>query len=101
MIAAYLIHRRSKPGDTMIARQVDIALGKRLLLARLAAAQSHLEIANALGLCEQRIAAMEQGRMRIGALEIARFSRYFGRSVSWFYEGFPGQSLFERVRNRS
>jgi len=75
--------------------KVDTHLGKRITVARLAAGLSLSQLAGALEISELELDQIEQGQVRIRALQIARLSRRLGQSIGWFYHGLPGQAAFE------
>lgn len=52
--------------------------------------------AEKLGLRIEDYLAVEQARVRIGAFMIARVASVTRKPVGWFFEGLPGQQIFDR-----
>ncbi|MEM9570352.1 MAG: helix-turn-helix transcriptional regulator [Pseudomonadota bacterium] len=77
-------------------RTIDKHLGMRIAQARSDSGVSLDEVAAALEVSVAEYAALERGEQRVSAFVLANISRLFGRSISWFYEGLPGQSVFKR-----
>jgi len=50
------------------------------------------------------VAGMEEGRLRVASFALARISRSLDLPLSWFFNGLPGQEVFDsnqRERRRS
>ena len=47
------------------------------------------------------VKAMETGDLRVSALRLARISRNLDKPLSWFFEGLPGQEVFEDKKARA
>lgn len=78
---------------------IDQHIGKRLTEAREASGTSIEDAASALEISADGYSAMENGKTRINALSLAKLSRLFGYSISWFYLGLPGQTVFEDTKS--
>lgn len=77
-------------------RTIDKHLGMRIAQARSDSGISPDAVAAALELSVADYGALERGEQRVSAFVLANLSRLFGRSISWYYEGLPGQSVFNR-----
>lgn len=75
--------------------KIDQHLGMRIAQARSEAGVNLDEAAAALEMSKADFAALEAGDQRVSAFRLARISKYFGRSIGWFYAGLPGQSAFD------
>lgn len=75
---------------------IDQHLGARLAAARQSSGLSESEAAAAIETSGPEYAAMERGEVRIRAIFLARLGRLFDQPISWFYEGLPGQTVFEK-----
>ena len=76
---------------------IDQHLGQRLAEARQSSGVSATAAAEAIEKSGLEYAAIERGEVRIRAIFLARLGRLFGRPVSWFYRGLPGQEVFEKA----
>jgi len=45
------------------------------------------DIADAIGIAQSHISAIEHGQKEIGALILLRLSRHFGKSIEWILTG--------------
>ena len=79
----------------MRSDQVDAHLGGRIATARRDAGLDLAELAKAINVSQAELISMEQGQVRIRAIDIARMSRQLGQSIGWFYDGLPGQTPFD------
>ena len=61
----------------------NVAIGKRLRLAREQAGLSQGQIAKMLGLHRPSISEMEAGRRKVSAEELARIAEIYGVSTAW------------------
>lgn len=77
-------------------RTIDKHLGMRIAQARSDSGVSPDAVAAALEVSVADYDALERGEQRVSAFVLANVSRLFGRSISWFYEGLPGQAVFNR-----
>ena len=41
------------------------------------------------------VKAMETGKTRVSAIRLARISRGLDKPLSWFFDGLPGQEVFD------
>ncbi|NQY98257.1 MAG: helix-turn-helix transcriptional regulator [Henriciella sp.] len=46
------------------------------------------------------LAAIESGETRVASLVVARVARTLDLPLSWFFEGLPGQEVFDAPRTR-
>ena len=76
---------------------IDQHLGQRLVEARQSSGVSAAAAAEAIDKSGLEYAAIERGEVRIRAIFLARLGRLFGQPVSWFYQGLPGQAVFEKA----
>lgn len=83
-------------GGRAVMRRIDQHLGKRIAQAREIKRLSVEQIATSLNLSIRDYSAMERGDRRVGAFELAQLSGILGKTISWFYQGLPGQKAFER-----
>ncbi|MEL6857732.1 MAG: hypothetical protein AAFO74_05055 [Pseudomonadota bacterium] len=83
----------------MTACRIDKHLGARIATARDEQHVGLADLASALEITDQELLAREQGLVRIRASELARLAFHLDLPIRWFYEGLPGQALFdERTR---
>ena len=75
---------------------IDQHLGARLAEARQLVGLSETVAAAAIDASGAEYAAIERGEARIPAFFLARLGRLFDQPVSWFYQGLPGQAVFEK-----
>ena len=80
-----------------MAEIIDQHLSQRIVEARQSSGLSAAAAAEAIEKSGSEYAAIERGEVRIRAIILARLGRLFGRSVSWFYQGLPGQEVFEKT----
>jgi transcriptional regulator with XRE-family HTH domain len=85
----------------VVAGKIDKHLGLRIAQARSDAGVSLDEAAAAVDMSTADFAALEAGEARISAFRLASISKYFGRTIGWFYAGLPGQSAFDAKSNSS
>lgn len=78
-------------------RRIDKHLGARVADARRSSGVSQALAAEAIEKSVQEYTLLENGEVRIRAVDLARMSRLFERPVSWFYQGLPGQAVFENA----
>ena len=65
---------------------IDVHVGTRLRLKRCTLGLSQRQLSEHLGCEETRIAAIEDGRSRIGAAELFELQKVLRVPVAWFYE---------------
>ena len=70
-------------------KSVDIVVGKRVRLRRVAIKMSQQELAKALGITFQQVQKYEKGANRIGASRLQQISHSLQVPVSFFFEGAP------------
>lgn len=80
----------------MTACKIDKHLGARITLAREENGIELVELASAMGVSSRELAEIEDGRIRVRASILARSAVNLNRSIGWFYDGLPGQALFDR-----
>lgn len=87
----------------MPVSDIDRHLGQRIREARAAKGLSQEELAEQIESLADKVQAMEEGRVRVSSLALARISLALDASLAWFYDGLPGQDIFasERGRQRS
>lgn len=71
--------------------QIDIAVGQRIRIARVAKAISQETLADALGLTFQQVQKYEKGTNRIAPSRLVVVAATLDRPVAWFY-GEPGNA---------
>lgn len=76
---------------------IDQHLGARLAEARRSSGISLDAAAAAISKSGSEYTAIECGEIRIPAIALARLARLFGKPVSWFYQGLPGQGVFNKA----
>lgn len=59
-----------------------------------------MELAARLEIDESTLDAMEAGEMRIASLNLARIARDLELPLRWFFDGLPGQDVFDAPRAR-
>jgi len=88
-------------GEAVSGSKIDRHLGRRILEARSHRDQSLDALAQMIDVDPAVLNAMETGQSRIASLLLARVSRALDFPLGWFFEGLPGQDVFEtpsRVR---
>jgi transcriptional regulator with XRE-family HTH domain len=75
--------------STRRATPLDIHIGRRLRMARLARKISQTALADALGVTFQQVQKYEWGVNRIGAGRLPVVAATLGVSLDFFYEGVP------------
>lgn len=71
---------------------VDLHVGARVKMRRLAIGVSQEKLAEALDLTFQQVQKYEKGVNRIGASKLATIARVLGVAVGFFFEGVPGEA---------
>ncbi len=79
--------RRSYTVGEFGPRPVDVHVGGRVKARRTLIGMSQEELGQHVGLTFQQIQKYEQGKHRIAASRLWRFSQILGRPISWFFEG--------------
>lgn len=80
----------------MAACKIDKHLGARISMAREENGVQLKKLACAMGVTDRELSAIEQGQMRVSAVVLARAAINLDRTIGWFYEGLPGQLVFEQ-----
>lgn len=70
-----------------VPHPVDIHVGRRLRLARLARGHAQQTLGEAIGVSAQQVQKYECGLNRLSASALFRFSGFLERPVAWFFEG--------------
>ena len=68
---------------------VDIEVGQRIKIQRLAAGLSQTELGESIGVTFQQVQKYEKGTNRIGASRLQQISQILQVPVSFFFEGAP------------
>jgi len=74
---------------------IDRHLGARIAEARRELGLTHQKLGALIESDPEQIEAMEEGRLRVSSLVLARISRCVDKPLSWFFAGLPGQEIFE------
>src|ERR1700738_5122834 len=69
---------------------VDVEVGHRIRIERLARGLSQTALANQLGVTFQQVQKYEKGVNRVGAGRLARIAEVLGVPISFFFEGPKG-----------
>ena len=80
----------------MAACKIDKHLGARITLAREENGLELDHLALAMGVSSQEMSEIEDGLVRVRASILARSAVNLNRSIGWFYDGLPGQAVFDR-----
>ena len=70
---------------------IDKHVGSRVRMRRVLIGMSQEKLGEALGLTFQQVQKYEKGTNRIGASRLQQISTILGVSVSFFFEGAPGE----------
>ena len=54
------------------------------------------QLASAMGVSSLELSEIEDGLVRVRASILARSAVNLNRSIGWFYDGLPGQAVFDR-----
>ena len=68
---------------------VDVHVGERLRLARMATGLPQSRVGEALGISTQQVQKYEKGVNRLGAGKLYRLARLLDVSVGFFFDGMP------------
>ena len=79
----------------MPASEIDKHLGARIRFARMELGFSAERLAAMIDDDLDLVKAMEAGELRVSALRLARISRNLDKPLSWFFDGLPGQEVFD------
>lgn len=72
-----------------VADDIDVFVGARVRLRRIALGISQERLGDALGLTFQQIQKYERGQNRIGAGRLYRIAQVLSAPVEFFYQGLP------------
>ena len=78
-----------------LTQLIDRHLGQRIAQARRESQAELSWLAAHIETCEETLRAFEQGERRIPALYVARCAKALGKPLKWFFEGLPGQDVFD------
>ena len=92
-----------KRGNTLAVSDIDRHLGRKIEAARQKLGLSHETLATLAEIDPDKIRAMETGALRVSSFALARIARHVGEPLSWFFDGLPGQDVFDKKteKNRS
>ena len=76
---------------------IDQHLGRRIADARQRSGLSAEQLAEGLGIKTDLLHKYETGEVRIPALCVARCARLLDRPLKWFFDGLPGQYVFDQL----
>lgn len=79
---------------------VDVHVGRRLRLRREILRLSQEQVANGIGVTFQQIQKYEQGRNRISASRLFDVSQVLGISISYLFQGMPGEESASTSKQR-
>jgi transcriptional regulator with XRE-family HTH domain len=82
---------RSAPVAKKVPKPIDVHVGSRVRIRRLALGMSQEKLGNALGLTFQQVQKYEKGTNRIGASRLQHVSLILQVAIAYFFEGTPGQ----------
>lgn len=85
-------------GEVLSATEIDRHLGRRILEARTERERDRGDIARIIDSDVATVEAMEAGRVRVASIALARISRALDLPLSWFFDGLPGQDVFDSDR---
>lgn len=74
---------------------IDHHLGQRIAQARRESKAELSWLAERIETCEETLRAFERGERRISALYVARCAKALNKPLKWFFEGLPGQDVFD------
>ena len=81
--------------------EIDKHLGARIRFARMELGLSPERLAEMIEVDPDVVKAMEAGELRVSALRLARISRNLDKPLSWFFDGLPGQEVFEDKKSKA
>ncbi|MCR9080556.1 MAG: helix-turn-helix domain-containing protein [Hyphomonadaceae bacterium] len=84
----------------MSGSEIDRHLGRRIIEAREQCGQTQAALAQRIDIEPAVLEAMESGNMRVASLQLARVARELDLPLSWFFDGLPGQEVFDAPRLR-
>jgi len=80
--------------------EIDRHLGRKILEARKQRGQSQDSLAKMIDVDPAKLNAVESGDERVASLLLARIARALDLPLSWFFDGLPGQEVFDAPRSR-
>jgi len=87
-------------GEAVSGSEIDRHLGRRIIEAREQRGQTQEALARRIEIEPALLDAMESGRVRVASLQLARVARILDLPLSWFFDGLPGQEVFDAPRLR-
>lgn len=87
-------------GETVSGSEIDRHLGRKVSEARRQRAQSQEALARMVEVDSAMLAAVETGAVRVASLLLARVARALDFPLSWFFDGLPGQEVFDAPQSR-
>ena len=81
----------------VLTKNIDKHLGERIAQARLESDRELARLAEQIETCAETLIGFESGEQRIPALYVARCAKALNKPLKWFFEGLPGQDVFEAV----
>lgn len=84
----------------MSGSEIDRHLGRKIMEAREQRGQTQAALARRIDIEPAVLEAMEAGQMRVASLQLARVARQLDLPLSWFFDGLPGQDVFDAPRLR-
>ena len=75
-------------------------LGQRIAEARRNLDLSHETLADLTEIEAGKIKAMESGTLRVSSIALARVARSMDVPLSWFFDGLPGQEVFDTLSDK-
>lgn len=76
---------------------IDQHLGQRIAEARHVFGMTREQLADGLGISAEMLGKLETGEDRIPALCVARCARLLDHPLKWFFDGLPGQYVFDEL----
>ena len=84
----------------MSGSEIDRHLGRRISEAREQRGQSQDQLAKSIDVETDQLNSVESGEARVASLLLARVARALDLPLSWFFDGLPGQEVFDAPRSR-
>ena len=89
-----------KPGEAVSGSEIDRHLGRKISEARLKRGQSQDALAQSVDIDADLLNSAESGEVRVSSVLVARVARALELPLSWFFDGLPGQEVFDAPRRR-
>ena len=84
----------------VLTKSIDKQLGEKIAQARAESDRELAWLAEQIETSEETLIGFESGERRIPALYVARCAKALNKRLKWFFEGLPGQDVFEAVDKR-